>query len=156
MPRHDGCLRNRAGGHALRRMPAGGAVMSGWSHWLLFAAAGALGSLSRLILSSLIGNLLGGVFPWGIFLTNLLGCFLFGMAWAAAGVLHLLGDAPRLIILTGFMGAFTTFSTFIFDCRVLLEQGQWLLLACNICGQIALGLLALHAGIRLVSALGGA
>ena len=125
------------------------------AHWLLFAAAGAAGSLARFVLSSWLGGLLGGAFPWGIFLTNVLGCFFFGTVWALAGVFHLLGDAARVIILTGFMGAFTTFSTFVFDSHLLLQNGQWLALACNICGQIVLGILALQAGIKLVSLLCG-
>ncbi len=129
--------------------------MGSLTHWLLFAAAGALGSLARYALSAWIGGLLGGAFPWGIFLTNVLGCFLFGTVWALAGLLHLLGDATRIIILTGFMGAFTTFSTFVFDSHLLLENGQWLALICNVCGQIVLGILALQAGIRLVGAVCG-
>ena len=79
--------------------------------------------------------------------------FLFGAVWAAAGLLHLISDSARLIILTGFMGAFTTFSTFIFDSQALLESGNWLALLLNAGGQLILGLLALRLGIRLVALL---
>ena len=118
---------------------------------LLLGLAGALGSISRYGLSSLVDHVAGGSFPWGIFAVNVLGCFLFGAVWAALGVFHLLEDSSRIILLTGFMGAFTTFSTFIFDSDALLRTGHWGALALNVAGQVALGLLALRAGIRLVA-----
>lgn len=90
----------------------------------------------------------------GVFVVNVLGCFLFGAVWAAAGILHIISDSARVIILTGFMGAFTTFSTFIFDSQALLESGNWGALLLNVGGQIALGLLALRLGIRLATLLG--
>ncbi len=124
-----------------------------FSHLLLFCLAGALGSLARYGMTSAVGALLGGSFPWGVFVVNVLGCFLFGAVWAASGILHLVSDAARLIILTGFMGAFTTFSTFIFDSQALLEGGNWAALLLNVGGQVVLGLLALRLGIRLVSLL---
>ncbi|HIX39444.1 CrcB family protein [uncultured Desulfovibrio sp.] len=124
-----------------------------FSQILLFALAGALGSLARYGMTSAVGALLGSAFPWGVFVVNVLGCFLFGAVWAAAGLLHLISDSARLIILTGFMGAFTTFSTFIFDSQALLESGNWLALLLNAGGQLILGLLALRLGIRLVALL---
>jgi CrcB protein len=119
-------------------------------NWIWFGLAGALGSLARYGLSHLLGQWLGSAFPWGIFITNVLGCFLFGVFWAAIALFHVWSDATRIIILTGFMGAFTTFSTFIFDSQALLEGGHWLALALNICGQVVLGIVALQAGIRAV------
>ena len=123
------------------------------SQVFLFCLAGALGSLARYGMTSAVGALLGGAFPWGVFIVNVLGCFLFGAIWAAAGILHLVGDGARLVILTGFMGAFTTFSTFIFDSQALLESGNWIALLLNVGGQVVLGLLALRLGIRLVALL---
>jgi CrcB protein len=54
-----------------------------------------------------------------------------------------------MIALTGFMGAFTTFSTFIFESVALLNSSQWLFAALNITGQIVLGILLLAAGLYL-------
>ena len=124
-------------------------------HLLLFSLAGAAGSLARYGLSSLIGHAVGSAFPWGIFVTNVLGCFLFGIVWALAGIHHIFSDATRVILLTGFMGAFTTFSTLIFDAQTLLEDGHWAALALNVAGQVVLGILALQWGIRLVALLLG-
>jgi CrcB protein len=126
--------------HDARRYPM--------QHILLFALAGALGSLARYGFSTLMTFLCGGIFPWGIFFTNILGCFLFGLVWGVEALFHMLGDSARIVILTGFMGSFTTFSTFIFDSQALLENKNWLALACNVGGQIFLGLLALQLGIR--------
>ena len=60
-----------------------------------------------------------------------------------------LDDAARIVLLTGFMGAFTTFSTFLFDSDVMLRNGDWGALALNLVGQIVLGLAALRAGAAL-------
>lgn len=116
---------------------------------LLFSLAGAAGSLARYGLSTLVGHVMGSAFPWGIFVTNVLGCFAFGCIWALSGIYHVFSDATRIILLTGFMGAFTTFSTFIFDAQNLLEGGHWAALALNVAGQIVLGILALQWGIKL-------
>ena len=120
---------------------------------LLLGVAGALGSMARYGLSSLVGHGAGSAFPWGIFVVNVFGCFLFGAVWAGLGVFHLLDDAARIVILTGFMGAFTTFSTFLFDSDVMLRNGDWGALALNLAGQIVLGLAALRAGAALVARL---
>lgn len=117
----------------------------------LFCLAGAMGTLARYGLTVLFTLLFGCTFPWSVFLVNILGCFLFGSVWAAAGLLHLVGDTTRLIILTGFMGAFTTFSTFIFDAHTLLAADRWLALCFQTVGQVLLGLIALRLGIRMVS-----
>lgn len=124
-------------------------------HLLLFSLAGAAGSLARYGLSSAVNALLGSAFPWGIFITNVLGCFAFGCIWALSGIYHVFNDATRVILLTGFMGAFTTFSTFIFDAQTLLEGGHWAALALNVAGQILLGILALQWGIRFAAVLVG-
>ena len=68
-----------------------------FSQILLFALAGALGSLARYGMTSAVGALLGSAFPWGVFVVNVLGCFLFGAVWAAAGLLHLISDSARLV-----------------------------------------------------------
>ena len=123
---------------------------------LLLALAGALGTLARWGLSMLVSSLIPGGFPWGIFVTNVIGCFLFGMVWALCGIHHVLNDAARLILLTGFMGAFTTFSTLIFDTQSMLSAGQTAACLINLCGQIILGLFALWLGIQMVEKLAAA
>lgn len=80
---------------------------------------------------------------------NILGCFLFGLVWILAEERGILSAQARILILTGFMGAFTTFSTFVFESGALAGDGQWLRLALNIGGQNLVGLVALYLGTSL-------
>ena len=116
----------------------------------LLACAGAAGALSRYLLAGAINSLTGGPFPWGIFVTNVLGCFLFGLIWELGAVRGLFSEAVRTVLATGFVGAFTTFSTLVFDLYLLERLGQWLSLAANLCGQLVLGFAALRLGMWLV------
>lgn len=114
---------------------------------LYLALAGGLGALSRYGLAGLVQRLAGGSFPLGTFAVNILGCFLFGLVW---GVLeHRLGPQFRVVVLTGFMGAFTTFSTYAFESATLMQHGQWGWALANLAGQNVLGLALLFAGLAL-------
>lgn len=114
---------------------------------LLIGLAGGLGALSRYGLSGLVQRLSGGTFPLGTFVVNVLGCFLFGLVW---GLLeNRLGPQFRLVVLTGYMGAFTTFSTYAFESAGLLQHGQWAWAVANLAGQNVLGLALLLAGLAL-------
>ena len=112
--------------------------------WL--AAAGAVGTLSRYGVSTLVHWLAGNKLPWGTLVVNVLGCFLFGLVWTLAEErLHLRGEF-RFILLVGFMGAFTTFSTFAFETSGLLRDSEWALAAANLLGQNALGVACIFLG----------
>jgi CrcB protein len=116
---------------------------------ILIALAGACGTLCRYWVSGAAYDLLGRDFPWGTWAVNILGCFLFGLVAILAEERGLVSAQTRLLILTGFMGAFTTFSTFIFESGGLLNDGQWLKLALNVGGQNLVGFAALYLGIGL-------
>lgn len=128
-------------------------MLSLWQKLALLALAGGLGSLSRYGLAGLVQRLHGGSYPLGTAVVNILGCLLFGLAWAAADKRMHWETEFRLIVLTGFMGAFTTFSTYIFETGTLHRDGQWGALALNLLGQNALGLAALFLGLSLGRAL---
>lgn len=113
---------------------------------LLLALAGALGTLSRYWLSGMVHSVLGPNFPWGTWMVNILGCFLFGLLWVMAYERGLIPTHLRIILLVGFMGAFTTFSTYIFESTALAQDTQWLKLGLNVLGQNALGFSALYLG----------
>lgn len=106
---------------------------------LLIGLAGAMGAVTRYLLSSFVTGLFGAAFPWGTFLVNAVGCFLFGVAVGLADHFELVSDTARLILLTGFMGAFTTFSTFIFDIHILFAESRWMPGLFNMTGQIMIG-----------------
>ena len=119
---------------------------------LCLAGAGAAGTLARYGLTVLIdSNLLhGGKHPlYGTFLANALGCLLFGvvLAWLSARAMD---DHPaRLILLVGFMGAFTTFSTFAFLSADLAAKGHWVLAGLNVLAHNAVGIALFVAGAAL-------
>jgi fluoride exporter len=120
--------------------------------WL--ALAGALGTLARFGLSGAVQKWSGATFPWGTFLVNALGCLLFGFVWQLAEGRRLISPDARLIGLTGFLGAFTTFSTFAFstfafESTQMIREGQWLPLAGNLIGQNALGIVCVVLGMAL-------
>ncbi|MBU1001517.1 MAG: fluoride efflux transporter CrcB [Proteobacteria bacterium] len=116
---------------------------------VLIALAGGAGALSRYGLAGLVQRLVGGSFPLGTFAVNMLGCLLFGLVWGIFEDRTAFGPQARVMVLTGFMGAFTTFSTFAFESVALMRAGQWLFAAVNIAGQNLIGLALLFAGLKL-------
>jgi len=112
--------------------------------WILIA--GALGTLARYWLGGFVQRISGGVFPWGTFAVNMAGCFLFGLIWAMAEERLVVSGGTRAIILIGFMGAFTTFSTFIFETGALFRDSQWALAVGNLMLQNFFGIAFLLLG----------
>ncbi len=115
----------------------------------LLAVAGAIGSVSRYGLSLAVYRVCGPTFPWGTFVVNLLGCFLFGLIWSLAEEGWGISDGTRVIVLVGFMGAFTTFSSFAHDTFILMRDARWLLAGANIAAQNVLGIIALVGGVAV-------
>jgi len=99
--------------------------MSSLSRLILLCGAGALGTLARYAAYLLSARLFGERLPIGTVVVNLLGSFLFGVGWAFAERMTRGGPEVRLLALTGFMGAFTTFSTFASDIARLVQAGRW-------------------------------
>ncbi len=91
---------------------------------LALCIAGALGTLARYGLQGLVQRWAGGSFPWGTLAVNALGCLAFGVIWTVASDRGLIGPQMRTILLVGFMGAFTTFSSFVFE-TAQLGRGGW-------------------------------
>ncbi len=106
---------------------------------LLLALAGAMGTLARYGLTSAIRTFFGSAMPWGTWAVNITGCFLFGLVWAMSESLPSFSPQARLVVLVGFMGAFTTFSTYIFENAALYSAGMYGLLVLNILGQNLIG-----------------
>ena len=120
---------------------------------LLIALAGSLGTLARYGLGGLVHRLVPWPFPWGTLTVNILGSFVFGLVFALAQERSMISAEARIIVLTGFMGAFTTFSTFMFETGELLKDSQWVLAAGNLLLQNVVGLVAVFAGWALARAL---
>jgi len=77
------------------------------------------------------------------------GCFLFGLLWAVLEDKVQVGGEMRAVLFTGFLGAFTTFSTFIFETRQLLVESQYVLAVVNVGVQNTLGLGSLILGFAI-------
>lgn len=97
-----------------------------WQGLVVFIGGG-IGSLSRLYLAQAIYRIVGMKFPYGILVVNVLGCFLMGVL--AVLFIERLGLSPlwRAGILIGFLGGFTTFSSFSMDTINLIESGTYFL-----------------------------
>ena len=96
--------------------------------WLAIALGGAAGALSRFGLMNLVASLLGNRLPWGTLLVNISGSLLIGVLYVLVSEKMLLSADARALLMVGFLGAFTTFSTFSLDTMLLIQQG-WLLQA---------------------------
>ena len=114
--------------------------------YLYIALGGALGASARYLLSGLAYQVLGGLFPWGTFLVNLLGSFALGWFYEAA-VQSAMPPELRLFVAVGLLGAFTTFSTLSYEGYGLLREGQGLLALVYTAGSLVLGLLAVALGV---------
>jgi len=81
------------------------------------------------------------------------GCFVFGLVWSLAAERFVIAPETRIVVLLGFLGAFTTFSSFAFETFSLLRDGQVGLATLNVSASIGLGLAAVWLGIRLAQLL---
>ena len=111
------------------------------------------GANARWILSRYAAKVIGPVFPYGTLFINVAGSFIVGffMIWASERVL--LDPRWRLLVVVGFCGAFTTFSSFAFETMAYFEQGQWLLMTTNFFANNVFCLAAVLAGMALGRAL---
>lgn len=112
---------------------------------LAVALGGACGALARYGAGRLVAHVVETPFPWGTWTVNLVGCFLIGLTVPLFGQL----GAPRelrLLLVVGFLGSFTTFSTYSLDTLSLWGGGHGLLGLLNAVGSLACGLVLVAAG----------
>jgi len=114
------------------------------------ALGGALGALARYGISGWVYDRMGESFPWGTLVVNVLGCLALG---AVVRWLQVSAVSPELrpFLTIGLLGAFTTFSTLSYETVALLQEGQWLRAGLYVGGSVALGLVAMLAGMALVT-----
>src|SRR5271166_2190700 len=117
---------------------------------LLIISLGAIfGANARYLISRYAAKILGPVFPYGTLFINVTGSMIVGffVVWTSERVF--IDPRWRLLVVVGFCGAFTTFSSYAFETMAYFEQGQWLLLWSNILTNNILCLLAALAGMAL-------
>ena len=124
--------------------------------YLLVAAGGALGATARFFLTDLVHRVTSPFFPWGTFIVNVSGCFVFGLVAGLGDARGVVTPNVRAFVLVGILGGYTTFSSFTFETMSLARGGQIPQALGNILGQVTLGLLAFWAAWAVVQAtLGG-
>ncbi len=116
------------------------------------AAGGALGALCRYLLGNIIARNIGSVLPWGTFVVNIAGCFFMGVLMTLIVERQLLPAAWRLFLCVGFLGGFTTFSSFGYEGVTLLLQGKLAVALGYIGASSFLGLVAVGAGVLVARA----
>jgi CrcB protein len=116
---------------------------------LAIAGGGALGALARFWVSTGIYGLLGKSFPWGTLAVNVLGSLVMGLLFVL--FIERLAAAPewRAAVLVGFLGAFTTFSTFSMETLTLMESGYMLKALLNVLVSVVVCTLACWIGVIL-------
>ncbi|MCP4291841.1 MAG: fluoride efflux transporter CrcB [bacterium] len=114
--------------------------------FILIGLAGALGAISRYGVSLGAQRLLGNHFAYGTLLVNVIGCLALGIILELENQTQVVNSSVRLFVAVGFLGAFTTFSTFGFETLKFIQQGQPHLAFINIALNLILGLLAVWMG----------
>jgi fluoride exporter len=109
--------------------------------------AGSVGSIARYVVASLFGRL-NVRFPFGTLVINLSGSLFLGWFLSHIATRHV-SDATRLAIAVGFVGAYTTFSTFMYESCKLMDDGAGGQAAANLLGSLILGIAATRAGMWL-------
>lgn len=113
----------------------------------MIAAGGALGALARYLLGGLVQGWGGARFPLGTLVVNMTGCLVMGVVMTLLterGVVH---PNWRFLVPVGFIGAYTTFSTFEYETFRAMEEGAWLVALANILVSVVVGFIAVALGV---------
>lgn len=113
---------------------------------------GFLGANARYLLGAWIAARLGTTFPYGTFVINVTGSFVLGVIMGLLDA-HVLAPAIRLSLAIGFVGAYTTFSTFTYETLRLIESGSLFLATANVVGSVVVGMVAAVVGLAAGRAL---
>lgn len=119
---------------------------------LVIGLGGALGAVSRYLTSGWVQTVTGSFFPWGTMAVNIAGSLALGflMVWLQTTTSS---TEVRDLITVGFLGSFTTFSTFSYETAAMLRDGEWWRAGGYTAGSLALGLVAVTLGAGLAAAL---
>jgi CrcB protein len=119
--------------------------------WAAFLVAAGVGAPARYLLDGWVQDRTSGAFPWGTFSVNVTGCLVLGLL-TGLGLYHGLDGTTRIVLGTGGLGAYTTFSTFTFETVRLAEEGALDEAFRNAAAGFLAGLAAASAGVALMAA----
>lgn len=112
----------------------------------IIGIGGFLGAISRYGVALWIGQRWGRTFPLGTFLINISGSFLIGLLMSLLTERFMVNPQWRLLLVVGFLGAYTTFSTFEYETGALMKDGEWLIAMLNVLLSVVVGFIALKLG----------
>jgi fluoride exporter len=121
--------------------------------YLLIAVGGALGSIARYWVGSTIAGRMGIRFPYGTLIVNLTACILIGFSLTYMGRRTGINAAWRFLIPIGFIGAYSTFSTYEWETLSTIRSGAFFLAGLYAIGSLILGLIAVWGGSWLAEAI---
>ncbi len=117
---------------------------------LIVGTGGFIGSVARYLTQVVVERWLQSSFPWGTFVANMAGCFIFGLVFALSERGNLLTPEWRIFLTVGFCGGFTTFSSFAYNNLTMLSVNNLLQLLANVGMSVFLGVFAVYLGIVTV------
>lgn len=117
---------------------------------ILVGIGGAIGSILRYTTVNSINRIFNATFPLGTFIVNLIGCLIIGIIIAAAEKEQLINNEIKLLLVAGFCGGFTTFSSFSLENIQLLNLSNFSALALNIFGSVLLGVFGVWLGLNII------
>ncbi len=117
---------------------------------LFVAGGGAMGAIGRYLVFVAAANLFGPNYPFGTLIVNVVGSFVLGVVAEGAAIAWTIPPQAQLFIVVGFLGAFTTFSTFSLNVAVLYERGEIMVAALYIMASVILSVGGLFAGLFVV------
>jgi CrcB protein len=113
---------------------------------LIIGIGGFLGAVTRYGVAVWIGQRWGRSFPLGTFVINITGSFLIGLLMTLMTERIIENPQWRLLLVVGFLGAYTTFSTFEYETGALLKDSEWLFAGLNVVLSVVVGFIALKLG----------
>ena len=113
--------------------------------YILVGIGSGIGGICRYLMSVIIGHAHNG-FPWGTFTANIAGCLFIGILWGVTNRYPNMSQAFTLMLMVGFCGGFTTFSTFSKEGLAMLQSNNYILFLIYTLGSVALGLMAVGLG----------
>jgi len=116
---------------------------------LFIGLGGAIGSILRFLVAEGVQLLAGGIFPWGILVVNLIGCFAIGLLGSLFAGPWLIDEKYQVFVLVGLLGGLTTFSTYAFQTVNLARGEDFIFALCNFLMSNFLGFVAVWMGLRL-------
>jgi CrcB protein len=112
---------------------------------ILVGIGSGIGGICRYLVSVFMGQTHSG-FPWGTFVVNIVGCLLIGILWGLMSRFQNLAPAFSLLLMVGFCGGFTTFSTFSKEGLTLLQTDNYMLFTLYVLGSVVIGIMAVGIG----------